>query len=96
MASHEGHHETAGRHDLESAPSRVIERLPHQRRGEALAFVGRRHLRVGEDQAVALLVIDRDRKPMLGRQLVAMRRRIVGHLGHALLDHWRLTSQNIG
>ena len=45
-----GDDEAAGRHDLEAAPARIVERGTDQARGDALAFVGRRHLGVGEDQ----------------------------------------------
>ena len=71
MTPHESDDEAAGRHDLEAALARIVERGADQARTDALAFVGRRHLRVGEDQPIALLAIDGDGETMLGIELVA-------------------------
>src|SRR5882724_13360419 len=90
MTPHERRDETAGRHDLEAALTRIVERGPHQARTDALAFVGRRHLGVREDRAIALLAIDGHGETMLGVELVAALGCVVSPC------HVRSTSQHIG
>src|SRR6476659_9444290 len=84
MAAHVRHHEAAGRLDLEAGTTRIVERLFHQARRKTLALVRPRHLGVGEDAAIALLVIDRDGKSVLGLHLVAAERFVVRHRHPAL------------
>src|SRR5437879_3481118 len=86
MTTHEIDHEAAGRHDLETAPARVVERTAHQLRADAVAFIGARHFGMGEDQLVALLVIDGDGKAMRRVEFVALAGCVVPYGGrHAAL-----------
>ena len=91
MTPHEGGDKAAGRHDLEAALARIVKRGPHQASADALAFVGRRHLGVREDRAIALFAVDRHGKAMLGIELIAALGRVVSYLRNQ-----RSTSQNIG
>src|ERR1700745_3549176 len=85
MAAHEIDDETAGRHDLEAAPTCVVERCAHQLRADAMAFVGVRHFGMGEEQSIALLVIDGDRQAMRRVELVATECLVMLHGRHASL-----------
>src|SRR5438552_3140962 len=85
MAADEIGDETAGRHDPEAATAGVVQRLAHQLRADALALVDARHFGMGEQQPVALAVIDRDRKPVRRVELVAALRLVVPRGRHAVL-----------
>ena len=91
MTPHEGGDEAAGRHDLEAASAGIVERGTDEAPADALALVGRRHLGVREDRAIALFAIDRHGKAMLGIELIAALGRVVSYLRNQ-----RSTSQNIG
>src|SRR5215470_14931426 len=84
MTPHEGGDKAASRHDLETSPPSVVERGPHQLRADALSFIRGRHLGMGEDGAIALLTIDRDRSAVFGIELVTALRRVVSYLHRSL------------
>src|SRR5882672_4449413 len=100
MTPHESGDKAAGRYDLEAALAGIVEGGTHEARADPLALVGRRHLGVREDRAIALLAINHHREAMLGVELVAACGRVVSHgfLPHPIkfLCNRRSTSQNIG
>src|SRR5260370_39939190 len=83
MAAHEIRDEAAGGHDPDAPPTRVIERGADKLRANAVPFIGARHLGMGENQPIALLMVDRDREAVRRIELVTAERPVVPHGHHA-------------